>query len=157
MSSRPPSYSNPDPRAVGIVGMYSLCSSILLACSCDWHGSSIGLSISSPGGEAHGLDTEAFYEFLKRRGSGIIIVPANRWNAEAYHGTAPGKICTVSPSVPLPSYALTCWTQTKGGFIPDFSYADLQEFGIPPAEGSQVALSQYALYASRFVIVLVRV
>lgn len=54
-----------------------------------------GLSISAPGGEARGLDTEAFYEFLKSRGSGIITVPADRWNAEAYHGTAPGKICTV--------------------------------------------------------------
>jgi hypothetical protein len=109
-------------------------------------GISIGLSISAPGGEAHGLDTEAFYEFLKSRGSGIITVPADRWNAEAFHGTAPGKICTVSPySVPLPSYELTRCTQTKGGFIPDFSYADLQEFGITPAEGSQIAFSQFVL------------
>lgn len=58
----------------------------------------LGLSISSPGGEDRGLDTEAFYEFLKCRGSGIITVPADRWNAEAFHGTAPGKICTVSIS-----------------------------------------------------------
>ncbi|KZT06920.1 polyketide synthase [Laetiporus sulphureus 93-53] len=103
MAVRPPSYSNPDPHAVAI----------------------IGLSISAPGGEARGLDTEAFYEFLKSRGSGIITVPADRWNAEAYHGTGPGRICT-----------------TKGGFIPEFSTGDLQEFGITPAEATQVAVTQ---------------
>jgi hypothetical protein len=59
----------------------------------------VGLSISAPGGDApehaHGLDTEAFFKFLERRGSGIITVPSDRWNAKAYHGTGPGKICTV--------------------------------------------------------------
>ena len=54
-----------------------------------------GLSISAPGGEARGLDTEAFYEFLQRRGSGIITVPKDRWNADAFYGKGPGKICTV--------------------------------------------------------------
>jgi fatty acid synthase, animal type len=143
MSSQPPSYSNPDSRAIGIIGAYFF---VLRPSACSSDDTSIGLSISAPGGEVHGLDTEAFYEFLKRRGSGIITVPADRWNAEAFHGTAPGKICTVSPySVPFPSYELTRWMQTKGGFIPDFSHADLQEFGITPAEGSQVAFSQFVL------------
>jgi hypothetical protein len=71
------------------------------------HDRCIGLSISAPGGEARGLDTEAFYEFLKGRGSAIITVPADRWNAEAFHGTAPGKICTVS-LYELPSRQVTC-------------------------------------------------
>nr|ART89046.1 polyene polyketide synthase 1 [Agaricomycetes sp.] len=110
-STAVPSYSNPDPRAIAVVG----------------------LSISAPGGEARGLDNDAFYEFLKTRGSGIINVPADRWNAEAYHGTVPGKICT-----------------TKGGFIPEFSYGDLQEFGITPAEGAQVATSQLVLLHQAF-------
>ncbi|KAJ6535978.1 hypothetical protein DFH09DRAFT_1043015 [Mycena vulgaris] len=103
-----PSYSNPDPRAIAVVGM----------------------SISAPGGEARGLDTEAFYQFLSRRGSGIITVPANRWNADAYYGTAPGKINT-----------------TKGAFIPEMAYGDLQEFGITPAEASQMSTSQIVLQA----------
>ena len=53
------------------------------------------MSIAAPGGEARGLDTKAFYEFLERRGSAIITVPADRWTADAYQGTAPGKIITV--------------------------------------------------------------
>ena len=53
------------------------------------------MSIAAPGGEAQGLDTKEFYEFLERRGEAIITVPANRWTADAYHGTAPGKMITV--------------------------------------------------------------
>jgi hypothetical protein len=75
---------------------FPLLHKLLLACPYDT--SSIGLSISAPGGEARGLDTEEFYKFLQGRGSGIITVPADRWNADAFHGTAPGKICTVSLS-----------------------------------------------------------
>jgi acyl transferase domain-containing protein len=56
----------------------------------------LGLSLCAPGGESGGLDVEEFHEFLKNRGSGIITVPPYRWNAEAYHGTAPGQSCTVS-------------------------------------------------------------
>ncbi|KAH9940662.1 polyketide synthase [Amylocystis lapponica] len=107
----PPSYSNPDAHALAIVGM----------------------SISAPGGEARGLDTEEFYEFLSRRGSGIIEVPADRWNAEAYHGTAPGKIIS-----------------TKGAFIPEFAYGDLQEFGITPAEAARMKTSQIVLLHQAF-------
>ncbi|KAH7886699.1 hypothetical protein F5I97DRAFT_2059038 [Phlebopus sp. FC_14] len=98
MTRPAPSYSNPDPHAVAIVG----------------------LSLCAPGGESGGLDVEEFHEFLKNRGSGIITVPPHRWNAEAYHGTAPGQSCTV-----------------KGGFIPNFEYADVQEFGITTAEAGQ--------------------
>ncbi|KDQ58084.1 hypothetical protein JAAARDRAFT_57854 [Jaapia argillacea MUCL 33604] len=70
----PPSYTNPDPRALAIVGM----------------------SISAPGGEDadHGLDTVEFFEFLTKRGNGSIRVPTERWNADAYYGTGPGQICT---------------------------------------------------------------
>ncbi|PCH43245.1 ketoacyl-synt-domain-containing protein, partial [Wolfiporia cocos MD-104 SS10] len=91
------------------------------------------MSISAPGGDAKGLDTEAFYDFLKGRGSGIITVPADRWNADAYHGTAPGKICT-----------------TKGGYIPEFSWGDLQEFGITPVEAAQLATTQLVLLHQSF-------
>ncbi|EEB99833.1 hypothetical protein MPER_00388 [Moniliophthora perniciosa FA553] len=66
----------------------------------------LGISMAAPGGEDHGLDTDEFYEFLKLRGSGIITVPKDRWNAEAYLATQadhPGKIAT-----------------TKGGYIPNF-------------------------------------
>ncbi|KAJ3555439.1 hypothetical protein NM688_g2577 [Phlebia brevispora] len=111
MSAKPPSYSNPDPHAAAIVG----------------------LSISAPGGEDRGLDTEAFYEFLKARGSGIITVPADRWNADAFHGTAPGQICT-----------------TKGGFIPELFVGDPQEFGITPAESGQMLSSQVVLLHQAF-------
>ena len=55
----------------------------------------LGMSIAAPGGETRGLDTKAFYEFLERRGEAIITVPADRWTADAYHGTAPGKMLTV--------------------------------------------------------------
>ncbi|KIJ60886.1 polyketide synthase [Hydnomerulius pinastri MD-312] len=106
-----PSYTNPDPRAVAIVGM----------------------SISAPGGVDYGLDTEEFYAFLQNRGSAIITVPTNRWNAEAFHGTGPGKIST-----------------TKGGFIPDIRYADLQEFGITPVEGQQISTCQMLLLHQAF-------
>ncbi|KAJ8483173.1 hypothetical protein ONZ45_g14697 [Pleurotus djamor] len=111
MQSLPPSYANPDPRAMAIVGM----------------------SINAPGGESHGLDLEDFYVFLKNRGSGIVLVPSDRWNAEAFHGQGPGKICT-----------------KRGGFIPDFSSGDLQEFGITPTEGAQVMVSQIALLHQAF-------
>ncbi|KAI0917773.1 Type I Iterative Polyketide synthase (PKS) [Taiwanofungus camphoratus] len=69
-----PSYTNPDPKAIAIVGM----------------------SISAPGGDGidHGLDVAEFFEFLSRRGSGITKVPLDRWNAEAYYGNGPGQICT---------------------------------------------------------------
>ncbi|KAF8157646.1 hypothetical protein K438DRAFT_1525374, partial [Mycena galopus ATCC 62051] len=87
----------------------------------------------APGGEARGLDTEAFYEFLSRRGSGIITVPGDRWNAQAYHGTGPGKIAT-----------------TKGAFIPEMAFGDLQEFGITPVEASQMSTSQIVLLQQAF-------
>ncbi|EPQ51987.1 polyketide synthase [Gloeophyllum trabeum ATCC 11539] len=100
-----PSYTNPDPRAVAIVGM----------------------SISAPGGEGvdHGLDTEEFYEFLSRRGIGTIKVPADRWNADAFHGTGPGQICT-----------------TTGCFIADINWNDPQELGINADEANQMAITQ---------------
>ncbi|EEB99253.1 hypothetical protein MPER_01099 [Moniliophthora perniciosa FA553] len=98
-----PSYTTTDSRAMAIVG----------------------ISISAPGGIDEGLDTEEFYEFLKSRGSGIVTVPKDRWNAEAYHGTQPGKIVT-----------------TKGGYIPNATYGRSQEFGITPAEAAQMLCSQ---------------
>ncbi|KAI3605892.1 polyketide synthase, partial [Moniliophthora roreri] len=93
----------------------------------------VGTSIAAPGGVDDGLDTEEFYEFLKSRGSGIITVPKDRWNAEAYHGAQPGKIVT-----------------TKGGYIPNATYGDTQEFGITPAEAAQMAVSQIALLHHAF-------
>ncbi|CCM06115.1 uncharacterized protein FIBRA_08364 [Fibroporia radiculosa] len=105
-----PSYTNPDPHAVAIVGM----------------------SINAPGGVDYGLDTEEFYTFLQNRGSAIITAPGDRWNAEAFHGTGPGKIST-----------------TKGGFIPNISYADPQEFGITPVESQQISNSQMLLYVTK--------
>ncbi|ESK85112.1 polyketide synthase [Moniliophthora roreri MCA 2997] len=106
-----PSYAITDPHAMAIVG----------------------ISIAAPGGVDDGLDTEEFYEFLKSRGSGIITVPKDRWNAEAYHGTQPGKVVT-----------------TKGGFIPNFTLGDPQEFGITPAEAAQMSCSQTAALHQAF-------
>ncbi|KAF9238192.1 polyketide synthase [Melanogaster broomeanus] len=106
-----PSYANPDPRAVAVVGM----------------------SISAPGGLGHGIDTEEFYRFLQNRGSGIITVPSDRWNADAFHGTGLGKICT-----------------TKGGFIPDIRYSDPQEFSITPVEAQQMLSTHMLLIHQAF-------
>ncbi|KAF9237181.1 polyketide synthase [Melanogaster broomeanus] len=112
-----PSYANPDPRAVAIVGM----------------------SINAPGGLDHGIDTEEFYRFLQNRGSGIITVPSDRWNADAFHGTGPGKI----------GMAMFIW-QTKGGFIPDLRYGDPQEFSITSVEAHQMGTSQMLLLHQAF-------
>ncbi|GJJ08178.1 Type I Iterative PKS [Clathrus columnatus] len=78
-----------------------------------------GLSLCAPGATG-GLDAKEFHEFLRNRSSGIIRVPSYRWNGDAYHGTAPGKAITVN-----------------GGFIPNFEYADVQEFGISTTEAGQ--------------------
>ncbi|KAF9237183.1 polyketide synthase [Melanogaster broomeanus] len=106
-----PSYTNPDPRAVAIIGM----------------------SINAPAGLDHGIDTEEFYRFLQNRGSGIITVPSDRWNADAFHGTGPGKI-----------------GMTKGGFIPDLRYGDPQEFSITSVEAHQMGTSQMLLLHQAF-------
>ncbi|KAF9261006.1 polyketide synthase [Marasmius fiardii PR-910] len=111
LSKSRPSYINPNSNAMAIVGM----------------------SISAPGGVDDGLDTPEFYEFLKARGSGIIVVPKDRWNAEAYHGTQPGKIVT-----------------TKGGYIPNFTVGDAQEFGITPAEANQMSCAQLSTLHQAF-------
>ncbi|EPQ50300.1 polyketide synthase [Gloeophyllum trabeum ATCC 11539] len=108
-----PSYSNPDVRALAVVGM----------------------SICAPGGEEspRGLDVDAFQEFLATRGDPMIVVPKDRWNAEAFHGSQPGKLVT-----------------TKGGFIPEISYGDLSEFGVTPAEAAQVGTPQLVLLHQAF-------
>ncbi|KAF9237185.1 polyketide synthase [Melanogaster broomeanus] len=106
-----PSYANPDPRAVAVVGM----------------------SISAPAGLDHGIDTEEFYRFLQNRGSGIITVPSDRWNADAFHGTGPGKI-----------------GMTRGGFIPDLRYGDPQEFSITSVEAHQMGTTQMILLHQAF-------
>jgi fatty acid synthase, animal type len=84
-----------------------------------------GISIAAPGGVDDGLDTEEFYEFLQARGSGIVTVPKDRWNAEAFLATQkdhPGKIATVSNLPPLCRllFTLRFSNQTKGGYIPNF-------------------------------------
>ncbi|GJJ10577.1 putative PKSNRPS-like protein biosyntheticcluster [Clathrus columnatus] len=91
-----------------------------------------GLSICAPGATG-GLDTKEFHEFLKNRGSGIIRVPPYRWNGDAYLGTAPGKACTMN-----------------GGFIPNFEYADVQEFGITATEAGQANPVQFILLHQAF-------
>ncbi|KAF9237177.1 polyketide synthase [Melanogaster broomeanus] len=111
MAKDTPSYANPDPRAVAVVGM----------------------SISAPAGLDHGIDTEEFYRFLQDRGSGIITVPGDRWNADAFRGTGPGKI-----------------SFTKGGFIPDLRYGDPQEFSITPVEAHQMSTTQMLLLHQAF-------
>lgn len=74
-SSAAPSYSNPVPRALAVVGM----------------------SLWAPGGEEapRDLDVEGFQEFLAVKGDPMIIVPKGRWNAEAFHVPQPGKLVTV--------------------------------------------------------------
>ena len=56
------------------------------------------MAIQAPGGidHEHSLNVEELFEFLKSRGSGIVTVPENRWNAAAFLGTGPGRIVTVS-------------------------------------------------------------
>lgn len=53
------------------------------------------MAIQAPGGTRGTMDTPDLFEFLKMRGSGIVTVPSDRWNAQAYLGEAPGKIVTV--------------------------------------------------------------
>ncbi|KAI3605818.1 polyketide synthase [Moniliophthora roreri] len=96
----------------------------------------IGVSVAAPGGVDDGLDCDEFYEFLKVRGSGIITVPKDRWNAEAYRATEPGQPGKIAA--------------TKGGYIPNFTIGDPQEFGITPAESAQMSCSQIAMLHQAF-------
>ncbi|KAF9239502.1 polyketide synthase [Melanogaster broomeanus] len=91
------------------------------------------MSISAPAGLDHGIDTEEFYRFLQNRGSGIITVPSDRWNADAFHGTGPGKIFS-----------------RNGGFIPDLRYGDPQEFSITGVEAHQMGTTQMLLLHQAF-------
>jgi hypothetical protein len=96
------------------------------------------MSIAAPGGVDDGLDTEEFFEFLKSRGSGIITVPKDRWNAEAYHGTQPGKIVTVSLVVPLHSIQshLTFSLLLDQGWL----HSELREYRLPFKSGMTVLI-----------------
>jgi phthiocerol/phenolphthiocerol synthesis type-I polyketide synthase D len=79
----------------------------------------VGMACRLPGG----VDTPAqYWQFLKDGGNGVIRVPANRWDADAYYSddhTRPGTICN-----------------REGGFLTSWQpdQFDAQFFGISPRE-----------------------
>src|ERR1700761_4776977 len=80
----------------------------------------VGMACRLPGG----VDTPAqYWQFLKDGGNGVIRVPANRWDADAYYSddhTRPGTICN-----------------REGGFLTSWQpdEFDAEFFGISPREG----------------------
>src|ERR1700761_4198164 len=79
----------------------------------------VGMACRLPGG----VDTPAqYWQFLKDGGNGVIRVPANRWDADAYYSddhTRPGTICN-----------------REGGFLTSWQpdEFDAEFFGISPRE-----------------------
>src|SRR6201996_2862540 len=79
----------------------------------------VGMACRLPGG----VDTPAqYWQFLKDGGNGVIRVPANRWDADAYYSddhTRPGTICN-----------------REGGFLTSWQpdQFDAEFFGISPRE-----------------------
>jgi len=77
----------------------------------------VGIGCRLPGG-VNG--PESFWQLLVEGRSGIIPVPADRWNRERWH----------HENVDIPGKMITKW----GGFIHDFDRFDAQFFGISPRE-----------------------
>jgi phthiocerol/phenolphthiocerol synthesis type-I polyketide synthase D len=79
----------------------------------------VGMACRLPGG----VDSPAqYWQFLKDGGNGVIRVPANRWDADAYYSddhTRPGTICN-----------------REGGFLTSWQpdQFDAEFFGISPRE-----------------------
>jgi amino acid adenylation domain-containing protein len=77
----------------------------------------VGIGCRLPGG-VNG--PESFWQMMVEGRSGIVPVPADRWNRERWH----------HENVEIPSKMITKW----GGFIQDFDKFDAQFFGISPRE-----------------------
>ena len=77
----------------------------------------VGIGCRLPGG-VNG--PESFWQLMAEGRSGIVPVPADRWNRERWH----------HENVDIPGKMITKW----GGFIHDFDRFDAQFFGISPRE-----------------------
>lgn len=77
----------------------------------------VGIGCRLPGG-VNG--PESFWQLMVEGRSGIVPVPADRWNRERWH----------HENVDIPGKMVTKW----GGFIHDFDRFDAQFFGISPRE-----------------------
>lgn len=77
----------------------------------------VGIGCRLPGG-VNG--PESFWQLMTEGRSGIVPVPADRWNRERWH----------HENVDIPGKMITKW----GGFIHDFDRFDAQFFGISPRE-----------------------
>ncbi|MDH4410932.1 MAG: SDR family NAD(P)-dependent oxidoreductase, partial [Verrucomicrobiales bacterium] len=77
----------------------------------------VGIGCRLPGG-VNG--PESFWQMMVEGRSGIVPVPADRWNRERWH----------HENVDIPGKMITKW----GGFIRDFDRFDAQFFGISPRE-----------------------
>ena len=77
----------------------------------------IGIGCRLPGGVT---GPESFWNLMIEGRSGIVPVPADRWNRERWH----------HENVEIPSKMITKW----GGFIHDHDKFDAQFFGISPRE-----------------------
>jgi acyl transferase domain-containing protein/SAM-dependent methyltransferase len=79
-----------------------------------------------------GCDTpEAFWEFLKKGGNGIVDIPAERWDKDAFYDADPDK--------PGKMY-----TQ-RGGFLQNIDQFDPAFFGISPREAASMDPHQRSL------------
>lgn len=77
----------------------------------------VGIGCRLPGG-VNG--PESFWQLMTESRSGIVPVPADRWNRERWY----------HENVDIPGKMITKW----GGFIHDFDRFDAQFFGISPRE-----------------------
>ena len=73
----------------------------------------VGIGCRFPGGVD---DTESFWKLLKEGRSGIVEVPANRWNRERFY----------HPDTSIPRKMHTKW----GGFVSNLDQFDAQFWGI---------------------------
>ncbi len=90
----------------------------------------VGLGCRLPGG-VH--DAEGFWEFLRDGGNGVVRVPAQRWDADAFYSpdyTVPGTICT-----------------RDGGFLTSWQpdEFDAEFFGLSPREAAAMDPQQRLL------------
>ncbi|MEP5731698.1 MAG: SDR family NAD(P)-dependent oxidoreductase [Sulfitobacter sp.] len=81
----------------------------------------IGMSCTLPGGNT---SPETFFEFLLKKKCGIVEVPSDRWNAEAFY----------DPDADAIGKSVSKW----GGFIDDLRGFDAKFFGISPREANNM-------------------
>ncbi|MGE0734105.1 MAG: SDR family NAD(P)-dependent oxidoreductase [Alphaproteobacteria bacterium] len=81
----------------------------------------VGIGCLLPGGVA---GPKQFWEFLCAGRSGIVEIPADRWNVEGFYDPTPG----------MPGKSITKW----GGFVPQITEFDADFFGISPREAESM-------------------